>query len=228
MSEKQAEQQLIHVVVVDDHQVVREGLRMMLEILGEGFSLAGEAADGVSAIKIVEELQPDVVLMDLRMPGMDGLEAIKRIHSEWPQVAIVILTTYNEDEWLLQGLRAGACGYLLKDASSETLFHAIRSAARGETLLQSDILARLLSHTSPKSLRSGSEYARSIELTEREHEVLVAVARGERSKEIAMELGISLRTVGAHLTSIYAKLGVDSRASAVATAIAHGLLQQKG
>lgn len=226
MSEKQGEQQRIRVVVVDDHQVVREGLRMMLEILGEGFSLVGEAPDGVSAIRVVEEIQPDVVLMDLRMPGMDGLEAIKRIHSEWPQVAIVILTTYNEDEWLLKGLRAGACGYLLKDASSETLFHAIRSAARGETLLQPDVLARLLSHTSPKPPRSGSEFAGSIELTERE--VLAAVAQGERSKEIALRLGISLRTVGAHLTSIYTKLGVDSRTSAVATAIAHGLLQQKG
>jgi len=227
MSEKQGEQQSIRVVVVDDHQVVREGLRMMLEILGEGFSLVGEAPDGISAIRVVEEIQPDVVLMDLRMPGMDGLEAIKRIHSEWPLVAIVILTTYNEDEWLLKGLRAGACGYLLKDASSETLFHAIRSAARGQTLLQPDVLARLLSHTSPKPPRSGSEFARSIELTEREREVLAAVAQGERSKEIAVRLGISLRTVGAHLTSIYTKLGVDSRASAVATAIAHGLLQQK-
>jgi two-component system, NarL family, response regulator YdfI len=226
MSEKQGEQQSIRVVVVDDHQVVREGLRMMLEILGEGFSPVGEAPDGISAIRVVEEIQPDVVLMDLRMPGMDGLEAIERIHSEWPQVAIVILTTYNEDEWLLKGLRAGACGYLLKDASSETLFHAIRSAARGETLLQPDVLARLLSHTSPKPPRSGSEFARSQELTEREREVLAAVARGERSKEIAMQLGISLRTVGAHLTSIYTKLGVDSRASAVATAIAHSLLQQ--
>jgi NarL family two-component system response regulator YdfI len=201
---------------------------MMLEILGEGFSLVGEASDGASAIRVVEEIQPDVVLMDLRMPGMDGLGAIKQIHSKWPQVAIVILTTYNEDEWLLQGLRAGACGYLLKDASSETLFHAIRSAARGETLLQPDVLARLLVHTSPKPSRSGKDFAGSIELTEREREVLTAVARGDRSKEIALQLGISLRTVGAHLTSIYTKLGVDSRASAVATAIAHGLLQQKG
>src|SRR6266487_2800766 len=150
MSEKQGEQQHIRVVVVDDHQVVREGLRMMLEILGEGFVLVGEAADGAASICAVAETQPDVVLMDLRMPGMDGLEAIKQIHSQWPQVAIVILTTYNEDEWLIQGLRAGASGYLLKDASSETLFHAIRSAARGETLLQPDVLARLLSHTSPK------------------------------------------------------------------------------
>ena len=228
MSEKQGEQQHIRVVVVDDHQVVREGLRMMLEILGEGFVLVGEAADGAASIRAVAETQPDVVLMDLRMPGMDGLEAIKQIHSQWPQVAIVILTTYNEDEWLIQGLRAGASGYLLKDASSETLFHAIRSAARGETLLQPDVLARLLSHTSPKPPRSGKEFAGRIELTEREREVLAAVARGERSKEIAMQLGISLRTVGAHLTSIYTKLGVDSRTSAVATAIAHGLLQQKG
>jgi NarL family two-component system response regulator YdfI len=228
MSEEQFESQHIRVVVVDDHQVVREGLRMMLEILGEGFSMVGEAPDGLAAIRVVEEVQPDVVLMDLRMPGMDGLEAIKRIHGEWPQVAIVILTTYNEDEWLLKGLRDGACGYLLKDASSETLFHAIRSAARGETLLQPDVLARLLSHTLPKPTSSGKDPTGNIELTEREREVLAAVARGERSKEIARQLGISLRTVGAHLTSIYTKLGVDSRASAVATAIAYGLLQQNG
>jgi NarL family two-component system response regulator YdfI len=228
MSEEQIESQHIRVVVVDDHQVVREGLRMMLEILGEGFSMVGEAPDGLAAIRVVEEVKPDVVLMDLRMPGMDGLEAIKRIHSEWPQVALVILTTYNEDEWLLQGLRAGACGYLLKDAGSETLFHAIRSAARGETLLQPDVLARLLSHTSPTPPSSGKDPTGNIELTEREREVLAAVARGERSKEIARQLGISLRTVGAHLTSIYTKLGVDSRASAVATAIAYGLLQQNG
>ena len=228
MSEKQGEQQHIRVVVVDDHQIVRKRLRMMLKILRKGFVLVGEATDSATSIRAVAETQPDVVLMDLRMPGMDGLEAIKQIHSEWPQVAIVILTTYNEDEWLIQGLRAGASGYLLKDASSETLFHAIRSAARGETLLQPDVLARLLSHTSPKPPRSGKEFAGRIELTEREREVLAAVARGERSKEIAMQLGISLRTVGAHLTSIYTKLGVDSRTSAVATAIAHGLLQQKG
>ncbi|GHO78678.1 transcriptional regulatory protein YdfI [Ktedonobacter sp. SOSP1-85] len=227
MKANQHEQGLIRVVVVDDHQVVREGLRMMLEILGEGFVMVGEAADGASALRVVKEAQPDVVLMDLRMPGMDGLEAITHLRAQWPHIAIVILTTYNEDDLMLRGLRAGACGYLLKDTSSETMFQAIRSAARGETLLQPGIVARLLSHASqeqrpsPRARRSGEG-----ELSERELEVLRRVASGERSKEIAAQLGISLRTVGAHLTSIYTKLGVDSRTSAVAVALERGLLSR--
>lgn len=223
------EQAVIRVVVVDDHLVVREGLRMMLEIAGEGFALVGDAADGATALSVVEELQPDVVLMDLRMPGMDGLEAITRIHSTWPRVAVVILTTYNEDGLMLHGLRAGACGYLLKDINRETLFHAIRTAARGEMLLQPEMMTRILSLTSQtaRPLPSPLEHSLSMELTEREREVLLGVARGERSKEIAKRLGISLRTVGAHLTSIYTKLDVDSRASAVAVALERDLLPRQ-
>jgi NarL family two-component system response regulator YdfI len=223
------EQAVIRVVVVDDHLVVREGLRMMLEIAGEGFALVGDAADGATALSVVEELQPDVVLMDLRMPGMDGLEAITRIHSTWPRVAVVILTTYNEDGLMLRGLRAGACGYLLKDINRETLFHAIRTAARGEMLLQPEMMTRILSLTSQtaRPLPSPLEHSLSMELTEREREVLLGVARGERSKEIAKRLGISLRTVGAHLTSIYTKLDVDSRASAVAVALERDLLPRQ-
>src|SRR5215472_18353995 len=142
-----SEREAIRVVVVDDHLIVREGLRMMLELAGEGFALVGDAADGTTALHVVEELQPDVVLMDLRMPGMDGLEAIAHIRTRWPQIAVVILTTYNEDDLMLRGLRAGACGYLLKDVSRETMLRAIRSAARGEALLQQEVLARLLALT---------------------------------------------------------------------------------
>jgi NarL family two-component system response regulator YdfI len=222
MNEKQDD---IRVVVVDDHLVVREGLRMMLEIAGDGFTLLGDAADGAAAVRLIEELQPDVVLMDLRMPDMDGLEAITQIRERWPHIAIVILTTYNEDDLMLRGLRAGACGYLLKDTDRETLFHAIRAAARGDLLLQSETMARILARIAdvphPTPSRSQIE-----DLTEREREVLQAVARGERSKEIASRLGISLRTVGSHLTSIYTKLGVDSRASAVAVGIERGLLSR--
>ena len=223
------EPSMIRIVVVDDHMVVREGLRTMLEVAGaeEGFVLVGEAEDGEVALRIIEEMQPDVVLMDLRMPGMDGLEVIERIHATLPQVAMVILTTYNEDELMLRGLRAGACGYLLKDINRETLFHAIRTAARGEYLLQPDIMARLLSLAPSPAEQYTSIQASSTpgtNLTEREREVLRCVALGERSKEIAAHMGVSLRTVGAHLTSIYNKLGVDSRASAVAVGIARGLL----
>jgi two-component system, NarL family, response regulator YdfI len=219
------ERDVIRVVVVDDHLVVREGLRMMLELAGEGFALVGDAADGTTALRVVEELQPDVVLMDLRMPGMDGLATIAHIRSTWPQVAVVILTTYNEDNLMLRGLRSGACGYLLKDTGRETLFHAIRAAARGEVLLQPEIMARVFALTSQAAEETPSfGGTEGMELTEREREILQGVARGERSKEIAARLGISIRTVGAHLASIYSKLGVDSRASAVATALERGLL----
>ncbi|WP_220198145.1 response regulator transcription factor [Ktedonospora formicarum] len=216
----------VRVVVVDDHLVVREGLRMMLEIAGKGFTVLGDAADGAAALRVIEELQPDVVLMDLRMPGMDGLDAITWIRERWPHIAVVILTTYNEDDLMLRGLRAGACGYLLKDTDRETLFHAIRAAARGDMLMQPEIMARILARTTdaPHLAQASAEAEKENMLTEREREVLQAVARGERSKEIASRLGISTRTVSSHLTSIYAKLGVDSRASAVVAGIERGLL----
>ena len=216
----------IRVAVVDDHLVVREGLRMMLEVAGKGsFALVGDAAYGADALRLVEETQPYLVLMDLRMPGMDGLEAIEQMRTRWPHIAVVILTTYNEDDLMLRGLRAGACGYLLKDTTRETMFHAIRTAARGETLLQPDIMARILSYTASTALIKTPERA---ELTERERDILAGVARGERSKEIARRLGITTRTVATHLTNIYTKLDVDSRASAVAVAMERGLLPRQG
>lgn len=221
------EQDIIRVVVVDDHLVVREGLRMMLELAGEGFTLVGDAADGAAALRLVEERQPDVVLMDLRMPGMDGLETIARIRKDWPQIAVVILTTYNEDDLMVRGLRSGACGYLLKDTNRETLFHAIRAAACGEMLLQPEMMARVLALTGHMSEGVPAfDSSKDTGLTEREREILLGVAHGERSKEIAARLGISIRTVGAHLASIYTKLDVDSRASAVAIAIERGLLDR--
>ena len=218
---------LLRILVADDHLIVRKGLRLLLEEMGEGFTLVGEAGDGKEAIRLTGELQPDVVLMDVRMPGMDGLEAIEQIHCSWPQIAVIILTTYTDDEALLRGLQAGACGYLLKEASAETLFHAIRTAARGELLLQPETMARILAQTRrSRPVPSPGTPLRdaTVELTERERAILSAVARGERSKEIAHHLGISERTVKAHLTTIYTKLNVDSRASAVASALERGLL----
>ncbi len=214
----------IRVVIADDHPVVRTGLRLMLS-MRETFDLVGEAVDGASAVCLVGELQPDVVLMDLRMPEMDGLSALERIRREWPQVAVIILTTYNEDELMIRGLRAGARGYLLKDADVEVLLHAIERAARGETLVQPEVMERVLLHaeravTAPPQKQSV--------LTMRELDVLAGVARGERTKEIARRLGVSERTAWAYLTSIYNKLGVDSRASAVAVAMERGLLPPQG
>lgn len=229
--ETRAEEKRIRVVIVDDHQIVRDGLRLILQIEGKDIEMVGDASDGVTALRLIEKVQPDVVLMDLRMPGMDGLEAITQIHARWPTIAVVILTTYNEDELMLRGLRAGACGYLLKDVNRETLLHSIRRTARGETLLQPGVFARLLSLTQSSSLDATAERAKKadkLELTERERSILTGVARGERSKEIAAHLGITAATVAAHLTNIYAKLGADSRASAVAIAFQRGLLSLEG
>ncbi len=210
---------VIRVLIADDHLIIRQGLRLILET-EEGFEVVGEAADGAEALRLCAEKNPNVVLMDLRMPGMDGLTAIEHLYAEQPGVAVVILTTFNEDELMLRGLRAGAKSYLLKDTDRQTLFSAIRAAARGETLFQPEVLTRLLS----KVDGPGPSQPNAFGLTEREREVLTAVARGERSKEIALHLNITERTVKAHLASIYSKLGVDSRAAAIAVASQYGLL----
>jgi two-component system, NarL family, response regulator YdfI len=211
----------IRLLIADDHLIVRQGLRLILET-EDGFELVGEAANGAEAVKLAGELQPDVILMDLRMPGMDGLTAIEKLSEEQPEIAVVILTTFNEDELMVRGLRAGAKGFLLKDTDRETLFDSIRAAARGETLLKPDVIARLLAQTQvPSGARSQAE---NIDLTEREMEVLRAAAQGKTSKEIAFALGISERTIKAHLASIYQKLGVDSRAAAIAVAAGRGWL----
>jgi len=221
-----ADQSRIRILVADDHRIVREGLRLILESQ-EGFALVGEAADGAEAVRLARELRPDVILMDLRMPMMDGIAAIQAVRAEDPKAAIVILTTYNEDDLMIRGLRAGARGFLLKDTDRETLFRAIRSAARGETLLQPDVLDRVLARADdgakrePDPADAAAERALEV-LSERELEVLSAVARGDRSKEIAASLGITERTVKAHLASIYNKLGVDSRAAAIAVAAQRG------
>jgi NarL family two-component system response regulator YdfI len=212
----------IRILVADDHLIIRQGLRLILETEAD-FELVGEAADGAEALRLCVGLRPSVVLMDLRMPGMDGLTAIERLRVEQPQIAVIILTTFNEDDLMLRGMQAGAKGYLLKDTDRETLFNSIRSAARGETLLKPEIMARLLAKAgalnAPANVRT--------ELTERELEVLMRVAQGERSKEIAVRLEISERTVKAHLASIYNKFGVDSRAAAIAIAAQKGLLPGK-
>ena len=209
----------IHILITDDHLIVREGLRLILETV-EGVDIVGEASDGAECLRLVPELQPDVILMDLQMPRMDGITAIDRLRSEYPEIAIVILTTFNEDDLMIRGLQAGARGYLLKDTSRENLLDTIQAAARGETLLKPEILARVLS---AKPVAASSQPASP--LTERELEVLQAAARGERNKEIAYKLGITERTVKAHLASIYQKFDVDSRAAAVAVAAQKGLLR---
>lgn len=214
---------MIKLLIADDHLIIRQGLRLILETEDE-FEIVGEASDGAEAVERCQELKPDIVLMDLRMPNMDGLAAIEKLRELQPETAVVILTTFNEDELMLRGLKAGARGYLLKDTDRNALFDTIRAAARGETLLKPDIMLKVL--TLAGGGKQGiSESVSQVELTEREMEVLEAVARGDRSKEVAYQLGISERTVKAHLASIYAKLGVDSRAAAIAVAIQKDILK---
>jgi NarL family two-component system response regulator YdfI len=213
----------IRILITDDHLIVREGLRLILET-ADGIEVVGEAADGAECLRLLPDLAPDVVLMDMQMPGMDGITAIGHLRREYPDIAIVILTTFNEDEMMLWGLKAGARGYLLKDTDRKTLLNTITAAARGESLLNPEFLSRVLALQQPSTAPSSTSYD-SI-LTDRELEVLRAVALGERNKEIAYKLGISERTVKAYLTRIYQKFGVDSRAAAVAIAAQNGLLPE--
>lgn len=210
------------VMIVDDHFVVREGLKLILET-SEQFQVIGEAGNGEEALSLIDELDPDVILMDLNMPVMSGLEAMKQLRNRNSSIPVIILTTYNEDELMIQGLALGAKGYLLKDTNRDNLFRNIESAVRGETLLSADIMERVIAAKEqpkdPGPARSGDSL-----LSEKEALILQCVARGFKSKEIAFDMGISERTVKAHLTSIYNKLGVDSRSQAVATALERGII----
>ncbi|MGG0738638.1 response regulator [Niallia taxi] len=205
------------VLIVDDHLMVREGLKLLVET-SDKYSIIGEAQNGKEAITLTESLNPDVILMDLYMPVMSGLEAIKEIKRVEPKIPIVILTTYNEDKLMAEGIQAGAQGYLLKDTSLENLFQTMDSVIQGETLLQPEIEARI------KKYESAEKFKPKVKLTQKELTILQAVSQGFTSKEIANDIGIAERTVKARLTSIYNKLGVDTRAEAVAVAINEGFI----
>ncbi|MFK7693538.1 response regulator [Paenibacillus sp. HJGM_3] len=209
------------IMIVDDHYVVREGLKLILETCDD-YEVIGEAADGAAALRLLEELSPDVILMDLNMPVMGGLEMMEQLNARGIDIPVVILTTYNEDKLMINGLALGAKGYLLKDTGRDHLFRTIDSAMRGETLLQPEITARVfaIKQTKETPVRS----AGTAILSDKERIVLQAVVQGLRSKEIASDMGISERTVKAHLTSIYNKLGVDSRSQAVAIAVEQGYI----
>lgn len=203
------------VLVVDDHPVVRDGLRGMLDGQPD-LEVVGEAADGQQAVARVARLAPDVVLMDLRMPGLDGVGATERIRAAHPGVAVLVLTTFDEDHDILRAVEAGATGYLLKDAPREELFRAVRAAARGETVLAPAVAARLLG-----PLRRGGGET----LTERERAVLELVARGGTNRTVARTLAISEATVKTHLVHVFGKLGVADRTAAVTTALERGLIR---
>ncbi|MET3545653.1 NarL family two-component system response regulator YdfI [Paenibacillus favisporus] len=212
----------VKVLIVDDHFVVREGLKLILET-GEQFQVLGEAENGQQALSLIEEVQPDVILMDLNMPVMSGLEAMKVLKSKDSPIPVIILTTYNEEELMIKGLALGAKGFLLKDTSRENLFRNIEAAIKGETLLSAEIMERVIA-TRENQAQIIPKPKNNL-LSDKETFILQCVARGFKSKEIAYDMGISERTVKAHLTNIYNKLGVDSRSQAVATALEQGILK---
>jgi DNA-binding NarL/FixJ family response regulator len=205
---------MIRLLIVDDHPVVRDGLRGMLTGDGE-FEVVGEAADGAEAVTLAEALRPDVVLMDLRMPGTDGVRAIGMLRDRGVAARVLVLTTYDTDSDVLPAIEAGATGYLLKDTPREELFRAVRAAARGEAVLSPSVATRLLGQ-----VRSPAREP----LSQRELEVLGLIARGSTNREAAAHLFISEATVKTHLLHIYGKLGVKDRAAAVAVAFDRGLL----
>lgn len=205
----------IRLLIVDDHPVVRDGLRGMLESQSD-FEVAGEAGDGREAVSLVEDLEPEIVLMDLRMPEMDGVAALLEIKKIKPQVQVLVLTTYDSDADILPAIEAGAAGYLLKDSSREELFDGIRAASRGETVLAPTVAARLVGR-----MRGSAEE----QLSSREVEVLQLVADGNSNSEVAQQLHISQATVKSHLVNIFGKLGVSDRTAAVTAALRRGILR---
>jgi NarL family two-component system response regulator LiaR len=209
----------IRVLVVDDHAVVREGLRTFLE-LQDGIEVAGEAADGEEAIELAERLRPDVVLMDLVMPALDGLGAMRALRDRVPNARVIVLTSFADDDKLLPALRAGAAGYLLKNAQPQELARAVRAAHAGEALLDPLVAARLVETL-------GGEQEPLDRLTPREREVLELIGRGLPNKLIARELDVSEKTVKTHVGHVLAKLGVSDRTQAALVAVRAGLVDRR-
>jgi NarL family two-component system response regulator LiaR len=205
----------IRILIVDDHGVVRQGLRMYLALDPE-LEMVGEAANGAEALRLTRELEPDVVLMDLLMPVMDGIAATEAIRREWPEVEVIALTSVLEDSAVYGAMRAGAIGYLLKDTGADELRRAIKAAAAGQVQMSPPVAARLLREIpAPRQPEP---------LTERETEVLRQLAQGKSNKEVAAALVIADKTVRTHVSNILAKLGVTSRTQAALHAVRSGLV----
>ena len=201
---------MVNILIVDDHFIVREGIRLILET-EETYFVIGEAENGQQALSLLETITPDLILLDLNMPILDGLNFLKKLKSIGSTIPVIILTTYNENYLLLEAIELGATSYLLKDTGREKLFSTIDAALKGETLLQPDMLQLLLQAQSKKNEQSF--------FTKKEIQVLKALRRGLKNSEIANEMGIGERTVKSYLTSIYSKLEVKTRTQAIIVAI---------
>ncbi len=206
----------IRVMVVDDHTMVRKGLATFLKIYDE-LLLVGEAETGAAAIKLCNEVKPDVILMDMVMPDMDGAQATQRIRQQFPHVQVLVLTSFKEGELIKKALEAGAIGYLLKDVSADELAKAIRSAYAGRATLSPEAAQSLVATTNLPA-------APGLDLTEREREVLAAMVDGLSNTQIAVRLGVSASTIKSHVSNILSKLGVASRTEAVSLALRHQII----
>ncbi len=207
----------IRVLLVDDHAVVREGLRTFLS-LQDGIDVVAEAGDGEAGVRAAEQHKPDVVLMDLVMPRLDGVGAMRELRRRLPSARVIVLTSFLDDDRLLPAIQAGAAGYLLKDAEPQEIARAIRTAHAGETLLDPAVAARLV-----EAIATPAGQAAPDRLTAREREVLLLIARGYANKRIALELGVAEKTVKTHVGHVLAKLGVSDRTQAAVYAVRAGL-----
>jgi len=214
----------ITILLVDDQPLFREGLRTLLSVRPD-LKVVGEAGDGEEAIKLCRTLKPAVVLMDLQMPVLDGVEATRRLHHEQPDSRVIVLTTFDDDEMVFDGLRAGALGYLLKDAPSEKLAEAIRAAARGESFLQPSIAAKVVAEFARLTTKRSPPAQALIEpLSDREQEILALIATGATNREIGNQLFLAEGTVKNHVTNVLGKLGVRDRTQAALKAREMGLI----
>jgi len=214
----------ITILVVDDHAVVREGLRAFLSVQ-DGFEIVGEAEDGERALEQADRLDPDVILMDLVMPKLDGVSAMRELRDRAPRSRVIVLTSFLEDDRLLPALEAGAAGYLLKDSQPAELARAIRAAHAGEAIIDPTVAARLVHALSERPPATATALD---DLTARERDVLALIARGRSNKRIALELGISEKTVKTHVGHVLAKLDVTDRTQAAVLAVREGLVEPDG
>jgi len=203
----------VRVVLVDDQRLMRDGLRTLLE-LEDGLEVVGEAEEGQAALKLYEAVHPDVVLMDVRMPGMDGVETTRRMLARWPEARVIILTTFDDETYIFDGLRAGALGYLLKDVSGQELADAIRKVAGGGALIEPSVARKVLAEFSRMAPSQAAPATLPEPLTPREQEILAGITRGLTNKEIAARLNLTEGTVKNYISVIFQKLGVQDRTQA--------------
>jgi DNA-binding NarL/FixJ family response regulator len=214
----------IKILIVDDHTMVRDGLSSMLG-RQQDFAIIGEAGNGREAVEKAQDLGPDVILMDLRMPEMTGVEAVRAIGERDPEAKIIVLTTYDTDEYIFDAIEAGAKGYLLKDTSREELFSAVRAVHRGESQIEPGVAAKVLTRLAQLSRQNSDPNRSNDTLSDREIEVLQLIAGGAANKQIAVDLSISESTVKTHVANIFQKLDVSHRTEAVTQALQRGIIK---